>query len=120
MEAKFLLIVKVPRGVIVRDRPAPDSMGAARMRTEPVGKSLNAYIIVNIQGVDYAGLVPQNPLRPEWVRVAEADHSIEYVEVIKLEGDSASQQVSDAAVQRLADAVDNMADAILALTKKQE
>jgi hypothetical protein len=117
MEAKYLLIVKVPRGVIVRDRPAPDSMGAARMRTEPVGKSLNAYIIVNIQGVDYAGLMPQNPLRPEWVRVAEADHSIEYVEVIPREGTSTA--LSAEAVNRLADAVENMAEAIWALSKNK-
>lgn len=118
MDPKYLLIVKVPRGVIVRDRPAPDSMGAARMRTEPVGKSLNAYIIVNIQGVDYAGLIPQNPLKPEWVRVAEADHSIEYVDVIKLE--STSTALSTEAVVRMADAVENLAEAIWALSKKKE
>ena len=119
MEPKFQLIVKVPAGLVVRDRPAPESRGAAKMRKEPVGKSLLAYTVINIDGVDYAGLVPQNPLRPEWVRVAEADHSIEYVEVIKLEGDSASQQVSDSTVQRLADAVENMAEALWALSKKQ-
>jgi hypothetical protein len=107
MEAKYLLIVKVPRGVIVRDRPAPDSMGATRMRTEPVGKSLNAYIIINIQGVDYAGLIPQNPLRPEWVRVAEADHSIEYVEVIPLEASTTFSPIADA-LNRIAAALEGL------------
>ena len=116
MEAKYLLIVKVPRGVIVRDRPAPDSMGAARMRTEPVGKSLMAYIIINIQGVDYAGLMPQNPLRPEWVRVAEADHSIEYVEVTELEKSSDNAMVE--AVNRQEKKKKKLAEAFWAMAKK--
>lgn len=106
IEAKYLLIVKVPKGIVVRDRPAPASMGAAQMRTEPVGKSLMAYIIINIQGVDYAGLVPQNPLRSEWVRVAEADHSIEYVEVMELEK-GGNQKVADA-LNRIADALEGL------------
>jgi hypothetical protein len=119
MEPKYQLIVKVPRGLVVRDRPAPESKGANKMRSEPVGRSLVAYTIINIEGVDYAGLIPQNPLKPEWVRVAEADHSIEYVEVIPLDGNSASPQVSDTAVQRLADAVENLAEAIWALSKNK-
>jgi hypothetical protein len=105
-EPKYQLIVKVPKGVIVRDRPAPDSQGANKMRAEPVGKSLMAYTIINIGGVDYAGLIPQNPLRPEWVRVAEADHSIEYVEVIPLVSNE-SNAIADA-IFRLAFAVEQL------------
>jgi hypothetical protein len=116
MESKYQLIVKVSRGLVVRDRPAPDSQGARKMRAEPIGKILIAYTIINVDGVEYAGLIPQNPLKPEWVRVAEADHSIEYVEVIPL-GESANQQISEGAVMRLADAVENMAEAIWALSK---
>ena len=116
MEAKYQLIVKVPRGLIVRDRPAPDSQGANKMRSEPIGKSLIAYTMINVGGVNYAGLIPQNPLKPEWVRVAEADHSIEYVDVIAL-GNSTSTALSAETVVRLADAVENMAEAIWALSK---
>jgi hypothetical protein len=116
MDPKYQLIVKVKDGVIVRDRPAPQAQGANKMRAEPVGKSLMAYTIINIGGVNYAGLIPQNPLRPEWVRVAEADHSIEYVEVIPLAGD-ASTSLSTA-IDRHADAVENLAEAIWALAKK--
>lgn len=108
MEPKFQLIVKVASGVIVRDRPAPQSQGAVKMRAEPVGKSLMAYTIINIGGVDYAGLIPQNPLRPEWVRVAEADHSIEYVEVIPLMDMSSGSGAIAAALNRIADALEGM------------
>jgi hypothetical protein len=114
IEPKYQLIVKVPAGVIVRDRPAPDSRGANKMRAEPVGKVLVAYIIINIGGVDYAGLIPQNPLRPEWVRVAEADHSIEYVEVIPLDGASTSLSAN---ISAIANALNRVADAIEELKK---
>jgi hypothetical protein len=82
---RFLLIVKQPRGLIVRDTPRAESDGSIRLRTEAVGKQLQAYSIHNINGVPYARLVPQNPTKPEWVRVREADGSIEYVDVISLE-----------------------------------
>jgi hypothetical protein len=82
---KHLLIVKQPRGLIVRDTPRAESEGSIRLRTEAVGKQLQAYSIHNISGVPYARLVPQNPTKPEWVRVKEADGSIEYVDVINLE-----------------------------------
>jgi hypothetical protein len=77
------------------------------MRAEPVGKSLMAYTIINIGGVDYAGLIPQNPLRPEWVRVAEADHSIEYVEVISLGSSSGTGAIADA-LNRIAAALEGL------------
>lgn len=110
MTAKYLLIVKVRAGIVVRDRPAPDSQGAAKMRTEPVGKALDADLIINIDGVPYARLIPQNPLRHEWVRVAERDRSIEYVEVIE-NGDVTTGQGGDvaAAINRLAAAVEQLA-----------
>ena len=108
MEPKYQLIVKVPDGVIVRDRPAPQARGANKMRAEPVGKSLMAYTIVNIGGVDYAGLIPQNPLKPEWVRVAEADHSIEYVEVIPLSGESNGNSDIANALNRIANAIEGL------------
>lgn len=116
MEPKYQLIVQVAAGVIVRDRPAPQSRGAAKMRAEPVGKTLMAHTIINIEGVDYAGLIPQNPLKPEWVRVAEADRSIVYVDVIKLDNNGSGELVN--AINRHADAVENMAEAIWALAKK--
>lgn len=88
MDPKFLLIVKVSKGVVIRDTPRPESQGGRAMRSVPVGTALHAYGIHNVGGVDYARLIPQNPLKQEWVRVAEADHSIEYVDVIELENDN--------------------------------
>jgi len=104
MEPKFLLIVKVPKGLIIRDTPRPESQGGRAVRTVAVGANLYAYGIHNIEGVNYARLEPQNPLRPEWVRVAEADHSIEYVDVIDLGPGSETSE--------LAIAINNLADAI--------
>lgn len=105
MTPKYLLIVKVPRGIVVRDRPAPESQGAVRLRAEPVGKALQAYTIINVDGVNYAGLIPQNPSRPEWVRVAERDGSIEYVDVIPVK-DEESEMLST--LNRIAAALEGL------------
>lgn len=93
MEPKLLLIVQVPRGIVIRDTPRPESKGSRAIRNVAVGTALYAYQIINVEGVEYARLVPQNPQKPEWVRVAEADRSIVYVDVIKL--DSAGDQMSE-------------------------
>ena len=90
-----LLIVKAVKGLIIRDTPRPESQGGRAMRSVPVGSALYAYDIHSVNGVDYARLVPQNPLKPEWVRVAEADHSQEYVDVIDL-GASSESALADA------------------------
>jgi len=105
---KLLLIVKVPRGLNILDTPRPQSQGAQVRRAVPVGAGLYAYGIHNIAGVDYARLVPQNPLKPEWVRVAEADHSIEYVDVIDLEPEDDHALLSKA-LQELATALRELA-----------
>jgi hypothetical protein len=97
MQQKYMLIVKVPRGLIVRDRPGPEGAGARALRAEPVGKVMFAFHILNVEGVDYAALIPQNPLKSEWVRVAERDHSIEYVDVIPIESESV--QIQDALLE---------------------
>jgi hypothetical protein len=104
MEPTLLLIVKVAKGLIIRDTPRPESQGGIALRSVPVGTQLYAYDKHNIGGVDYARLVPQNPQKPEWVRVAEADHSIVYVDVIELgaQGDNAD----------VVNALNNIADAI--------
>jgi hypothetical protein len=104
MEPKFLLIVKVSRGVTVRDTPRPQSQGGREMRTVAVGAPLYAYDIHNIDGVEYARIVPQNPQRPEWVRVAEADHSIGYVDVYPLE-QSTETSALVSAIRDLANAI---------------
>ena len=94
--------MKVTKGVIVRDRPAPESQGAIRRRAEPVGTALNVDLTVNIDGVNYARLIPQNPLKPEWVRVAERDNSIVYLDLYPVEATSDGQA---GAINRLADAI---------------
>lgn len=110
MEPNYLLIVKSPRGLIIRDTPRPESQGGRSMRAVPVGTQLYAYDIHTIDGVPYARLVPQNPQKPEWVRVAEADHSIEYVDVIVL-------TVSDS-TSELATAITLLATAMREIARK--
>jgi len=112
LEPKYLLIVKTVKGLVIRDTPRPQSEGGIPMRTVAVGTALYAYQIVNISGVNYARLVPQNPIKPEWVRVAEADHSVEYMDVIEL-------QTQDSANSALADAVTLLATAVRELARKQ-
>ena len=108
MEPKYLLIVKVPQGLQIRDTPRPQSQGSIARRAVGVGSTLLAYRIINVNGVDYAWLVPQNPQKAEWVRVAEADHSIEYVEVLEMEPEN----------DGLADAIHHLAQAIVVLADK--
>ena len=104
MEPRYLLIVKVPKGLIIRDTPRPESQGGRNMRAVPAGYQLYAYGIHNIGGVNYARLVPQNPQTPEWVRVAEADQSIVYVDVIDLGGSAVDGPIT-AALNNIADAI---------------
>lgn len=108
-QPNLLLIVKVPRGLSILDTPRSQSMGARVMRVVPVGAQLYSYDVHNIGGVDYARLVPQNPVRPEWVRVAEADHSVEYVDVIKLSAQDPTSALADA-ITLLATAVRQLAN----------
>lgn len=108
MEPKYLLIVKVPKGIVIRDTPRPESQGGKALRTVAIGTSLYAYSIINVEGVEYAQLVPQNPLKPEWLRVAEADHSLEYVDVLELETQGENTALANA-ITLLATAVRDLA-----------
>ena len=102
MEPQFLLIVKQPRGLVIRDTPRPESQGGKALRTVAVGTALYAYSLHNLEGVQYARLVPQNPQKPEWVRVVEADGSVEYVDVIEME-ETGEQASLVSAIRELAD-----------------
>jgi len=73
-----------------------------------VGAQIYAYGIHNINGVEYARLVPRDPTRQEWIRVAEADHSIEYVDVINLDSNDSTGELVDA-ITLLATAVRDLA-----------
>ena len=107
-EPRYLLIVKVVRGLLVMDLPRPQAQGGRVVRAMPVGSQLYSLGIHNIAGVNYARLVPRDPLHPEWVRVAEADGSIEYVDVIDLK--PANHEISDLtnAITLLATAIRDM------------
>ncbi len=118
MEPKYLLIVKVPKGLAIRDLPRPEGQGSRVMRNVPVGTQLHAYRIINIEGVDYAWLVPQNPLRTEWVRVAEADHSIEYVDVISLDTSNDGINALTKAITEMANANTLLATAVRELLRR--
>jgi hypothetical protein len=103
---RYLLIVKVPKGVVIRDTPRPESLGGRAIRTVSVGAPLYAHQIHVIEGVQYARLATKNQF-PEWVRVAEANGGMEYVDVIDLGED---EQLS------LASSMKMLADSIILLT----
>jgi len=100
MNIKYLLIVKPAAGLNIQDRPAPQSQGAIKRRAVGKGTVLNAANIINFQGVKYAQLVPIDPARPEWVRVAEPGSAVnEYVEVIELAPEPGTPDLSDLATE---------------------
>ncbi len=108
MEAKYLLIVKVPAGLVILDKPIPRSKGAREISPAvPAGTVLEAYRIPTVGGIPYAWLVPNPPIilkppyKTAWCRVRDAD--IEYVDVIDL-GDSDNTSIA-AAINHLADAI---------------
>ncbi len=72
METKFKLIVIEPAGWNILDTPRAQSYGALKRRSEPVGKVMEAYDILEFGGVPYAYMVPQNSMKTEWGRVSEA------------------------------------------------
>ena len=107
MNAKFLLIVKPANGLKIWDTPRPQSEGAILRRTEVKGKMLYASMIINFQGVPYACLIPRDPTKPEWVRVAEAGSEInEYCEVVVLEDQNTNDSIA-AALNRIAKALES-------------
>lgn len=71
-QPKFRLIVTEPQGWKILDRPQPTSGGALSSRADMVGSLKYAYEIVSFDGVPYACLVPKDPAKMEWGRVAEA------------------------------------------------
>ena len=116
-DPKFLLIVKVPRGIVIIDTPRSQAQGAQVRRSVAVGTPLDALSIHNVGGVQYARLVPQNPLKQEWVRVAEADHSIEYVDVFDLHPDEGLSELIQS-LSVLANANTLLATALRELARK--
>jgi len=104
MIVRHQLIVKVRLGLNILDTPRPRSMGAQVRRAVKVGTVLEAQNIIMVDDVPYALLVPQNPLKPEWVRVREADSSIEYVDVIDLPVEDSNSEIA-AALREIADAI---------------
>jgi len=116
-QPKLLLIVKVSKGMVVRDTPRPESQGGKALRSVPVGAQLYAYGIHYVQNVPYARLVPLNPQRPEWIRVAEADGSSEYVDVIEL-GEKDNTEALSESVTMLANSITLLATGVREWARK--
>lgn len=110
MEAKILLIVKPAAGLNIWDTPRPKSQGALLRRAVAKGTPLHAYKIINFQGVPYAWLAPQDPTKAEWVRVKEADGSVEYVDVLDLDSDPSDTSALATAITLLATAIRDLAN----------
>jgi hypothetical protein len=90
-QPKYHVVVVHQDGVIIRNQPRPQSLGAARLRAEPVGTVLQAYNIHRMSdGVRYARLVPRG-VSPEWARVEEADGSVRYLDEIPLDGGAGNE-----------------------------
>jgi len=88
LQPKFRLIVTEPFGWKILDRPQPIGGGANSPRADMVGSLKYAYEIISIDGVPYACLVPKDPNKVEWGRVAEQggalfDDDGNYVEQVK-------------------------------------
>jgi hypothetical protein len=98
----YKAIVIAPKGINIYDRPAAQAKGAIKRRSEPNGKHLIVETFFNIEGVPYAALVPQNPDKPEYIRIAERDGSIKYVELVDLASD---QQELITAIRELTEAL---------------
>ena|SRR5688500_3145291 len=104
MQPSLLLVVTVRDGLLVRDTPRPESRGSKVLRKVSVGGQLYAYRIHHFENVAYARIVPINPQRPEWVRVAEADGEKTYVDVIELDVKDSTTAIADA-ITLLANAI---------------
>lgn len=92
MNPKYVLIPLT--SVPVLDTPRSKTDGAIKRRDAYIGFPLQAYDVFRFDGVPYAWLVPQNPTKPEWVRVAEADGSLEYVKVVEVSPSKDTEIVS--------------------------
>ncbi len=84
-EPKFRLIVTESLGWKILDRPTPTSNSP---RADIVGSLKYAYEIISFDGVAYACLVPKDPNKVEWGRVAESggvlfDDDGNYVKQVK-------------------------------------
>lgn len=68
LEPKYRLIVIEPFGWKILDRPTATANSS---RADVVGRMRYAYDIISYEGVAYASLVPNDPNKIEWGRVAE-------------------------------------------------
>lgn len=101
---KHVIIVKVKAGMRVLDRPASTTDGALTRRLVPNGTALDAHSIHYVDGVPYARLIPQFPNKPEYIRIAERDESIEYCDVIDLTPPQESELID--VLNRIANALE--------------
>jgi hypothetical protein len=109
MQAKYNILITAKAGLNVWDRPAAQSEGAIKRYAQPCGSTRDAYQIINQDGVPYAQLVPQNPIKPEYMRLNERDMSQVYAIATPLNSGIDSD---------LAEAIRYLADAILAAIGK--
>lgn len=81
----LLVIITERFGMDILDRPISQSEGAKVLRKEQCGTRLTAIAKIFKNGVPYAVLVPREPNKPEYMRIAERDNSIVFAEVIEIE-----------------------------------
>ena len=115
IKPRYKCVVQVRAGMTSRDTPRAQNDGGMAMNLYKVGDTLYAFQILQVKGVPYAQIVPRDPMKPEWVRVAEADNSIIYLKVEDLYPNEPENGGDSADLTR---AVYRLADAILALAEK--
>jgi hypothetical protein len=111
IKVKFLLIITPQQGLYTLDTPRPRGEGAQTRRTLKKGDQVYAYDILNFQGVKYAWLVPADPLKPEWCRVAERGSNVnEYCEEIQLSTEEEDDSGIAGALNFIAEQLGRIAD----------
>lgn len=117
IKPRYKCVVFAKLGMTSRDTPRSQSDGGIAMNTYKVGDTIYAFQILQVKGVPYAQIVPRDPMKPEWIRVAEADNAIIYLKVTDLYPDE-EQEHHGGESDELARAVNRLADAVLTLASK--
>lgn len=94
------------------DTPRSQALGAIKRRNAIIGKPLLVYdILVFDGGVEYAWLVPQDPTRDEWVRMAEAGGTPKYADrfPITSSGADASTNTLISVLREIKNAIEQLA-----------
>jgi hypothetical protein len=116
IKPRYKCVVQAKAGMTSRDTPRSQSDGGVAINNYPVGATIYAFQRLQVKGVPYMQIVPRDPMRPEWMREAEADNSVIYLKV----SDLYPSEPADTGGDSLVAAVDRVANAILLIAVKMQ